>query len=239
MVCQENSILGTDITSILTISFSFCFRTLDGYTNILLYGNEVRSNCNIVAEGTTQADAVITVDFGTGSCTGNTVTLDEGIIKIDGNKVVSFGSSFKDIIFIMSSCDDQVFITKSYRDASSIEINGADGNDSIELGDASQGLESLVFANIILDGGKGTNDKLTVHDESSKISKPGIEIRPTLMTGIHGNAKQTISYFDVEDLNIELGNSPADITVFSTAKNTSLTLTTQGMLSFNHQHANN
>lgn len=209
-------------------SFSIFNRTLDGYTNILVYGNEVRSNCKIIAQGTSQADAVITVDFGSGACTGNKVTLDEGIITIDGNEVVSFGSPFKDIIFIMSSCDDQVFISKTYSDASSIEINGADGNDIIELGDASQGLESLHFANIILDGGKGTNDKLMVHDKSSNMLKPGVEIRPTLITGIHGSAKQTISHFDVEDLNIELGTSPANVMVFSTAKNTSLTLKTQG-----------
>jgi hypothetical protein len=201
----------------------------------LVYGNEVHSKCKIIAQGTTQADAIITVDFGARSCTSNTVTLNEGIITINGNQVVSFGPSFKDIVFFMSNCDDRVFITKTYRDSSSIEINGADGNDTIELGDARQGFESLVFANIIIDGGAGTNDKLVIHDESSNISKPGIELRPTLLTGIHGSARQTVSYFDVEDLNVELGTHPAEITVFSTAKNTSLTLTTQGKPSYTNE----
>ena len=61
-------------------------RTLDGHTNILIYGSEVLSGCKINADGTDQSDAIITVDFGQGACTsGNSITLNEGSIEIDGH----------------------------------------------------------------------------------------------------------------------------------------------------------
>ena len=200
--------------------------TLDGYTHVYIQGNEVGSNCRIVAQGTSLADAVITVDFGTGSCgSGYQVTLNEGSILIGVNEIISFGSSFKNIIFIMSNCNDEVFISKTHGDASSIEIQGADGNDVIELGNADHPLETI-FGNIIIDGGKGS-DKLTLQDMSSTQSKPNVELRPTTMTGIHGSDDNSISYFGVEASFVNLGSVPANVTVFSTSKDSSLTLTTQ------------
>jgi hypothetical protein len=178
---------------------------------------------------------VITIDFGTeDSCTsGYEVMLNEGIISIGSHELVSFESPFKDVVFIMSNCNDKVFVNKTHGDASSIEIEGADGDDIIVIGVEDEALEACVFANIIVDGGQD-NDVLTVHDESSSSAK-SVEIRYSLARGLHTGTnetdKKTISYLDVEDWYMNLGTAPANATVFSTPKDSSFTLTTQGKVS--------
>ena len=203
-------------------------RTLDGHTNILIYGSEVLSGCKINADGTDQSDAIITVDFGQGACTsGHSITLNEGSIEIDGHEIVSFGSPFKDIAFMMSNCDDQVYITETFTDLSSVEVIGYDGDDTIELGSSTKALDTNIFSNIIIDGGGGS-DSLTIYDQSSSSTKPDIAVRPTSISGIHGGGSKNIAYFAVENINMSLGTVSANVTVFSTAKDASLTLTTQG-----------
>jgi hypothetical protein len=87
------------------------------------------------------ANAILTIDFGEESCTsGHTVTLNKNKVVINGNEIMTFGTPFKDIIFAMSNCNDQVKMTKTYSDtSSSIEIIGYEWNDIIELGDLSMG----------------------------------------------------------------------------------------------------
>ena len=203
-------------------------RTLDGHTNILIYGSEVLSGCKINAAGKDESDAIITVDFGQGTCTsGHSITLNEGSIEIDGNEIVSFGSPFKDIAFMMSNCNDQVYITKTYSDLSSVEVIGYDGNDSIELGSITNAIDTSIFGNVIIDGGGGI-DVLKIHDQNSSSTKAGIAVRPTSISGIHGSGSENIAYFAVENIDMSLGTVSADVSVESTAKNASLTLTTQG-----------
>lgn len=211
----------------LKLVFNQYNRNLVGYTNILVYGNEVLSGCSIIANGTPDADAVITIDFGQGSCkSGNEVALSEGSIFIDEVKIVTFGTAFKDIIFAMSDCDDVITIAKTYTDTSSVEVLGYGGNDRIILGDSSRPIHNIIFANIIIDGGRGKRDVLRIQDQGSSKSKP-VAVRPTTLTGIHGTGSETISYFGIENINLSLGSSAAQVNVYSTAKDLSLTLTTQ------------
>lgn len=198
--------------------FTLNTRTLVGYTNILVYGNEVQSGCKIIADGTPEADAVITIDFGQGNCTsGKTVTLNEGSVFVDENEVVTFGARYQTIIFAMTNCNDNVTILKTYTDASSIELLGYDGDDTIVLGDGSEALDTTIFAkNFIIDGGGG-NNVLTINDQASSASKQVTSL-PTMFTGIHGIGNETISYFDIDHINMSLGNLDTQVYIFSTAK---------------------
>jgi hypothetical protein len=201
--------------------------TLSGYTNILVYGNEVRSGCNIIADGTTDGtSAILTIDFGQESCSsGHTVILNENKVIINGNEIVTIGTPFKDIILAMSNCNDQVTIAKTYSDTSSIEIITRDGDDRIELGDSSKGFDTNIVGNIIIDGGGGS-DTVIIHDESSATSKPDVAVRPTMISGIHASSSHSIAYFDVENINMSLGTVAANVNVFSTAQNAALLLAT-------------
>lgn len=196
-------------------------RTLAGYTNILVYGSEIQPGCKIIANGTS-TDAVITIDFGQHSCTiGKTVSLGEGIILIGNDEIVSFGTPYKDIVFVMSDCDDVININKTYSNALSVEVLGHGGDDKIVLGDSNRPLDTIIFANIIIDGG-GDTDLLMIHSQSY------VQIRSTMISGIQGSEGPIISYLD--DIDMSLGSSPAQVDVFSTAKEALFTLTTQGKL---------
>lgn len=203
--------------------------TLQGYTNILIWGSEVRSGCRIIADGTSDgANAILTVDFGQGSCSsGHTVALNKNQVVINGNPIVTFGTPYKDIILAMSNCNDQVTITKTYSDTSSIEIIGYDGNDNIVIGDSSEPMDTNIIGNIIIDGGGGS-DTVTIHDESSVTSKPDVAVRPTAISGIHANSAHSIAYFDVENIDLSLGTVAANVNVYSTSQDAALTLTTGG-----------
>ena len=202
--------------------------TLDGYTNILIHGNQVRPGCKIIADGAGDTNAIITVDFGPGSCTsGHSVTLNEGSIVINGNEIVTFGASFRDIIFAGSNCNDQLTIAKTNSDTSSVEIIAYDGSDTIVIGDSSSPLDTNIVGNVIIDGGSGV-DVLVIHDETSTASKPDVEVRPTSISGIHADSAHSVSYFDVENIDLKLGTVAAQVNVLSTAQDASLTLSTGG-----------
>lgn len=108
------------------IIYSCNKRILNGFSDILVYGSEVQSGCKIIANGSSDSEAVITVDFGQGPCiSGSTATLGIGSISINGNdEIVSFATSFKDIIFLMSNCNDEVShsLSKSYSCKISINL---------------------------------------------------------------------------------------------------------------------
>lgn len=164
--------------SYLKIDFSQITRTLQGYSNILVYGNEVQPGCKIHAGGTNEGDSVITVDFGQGPCTsGYSVALNEGSIFIGNDEIISFGSPYKDIILILSNCNDQVIISKTYADVTSVEVQGNNGDDNIVLGDTTQALDIDMHGSIIIDGGVGS-DVLSILDQGSSISKT-IEVQPS------------------------------------------------------------
>ena len=71
--------------------------------NAVLYSNlsspnvlQVMSGCRIVADGTIEADATITIDFGQGACTsGSQAELLAGSIILNGVEVVLYGTSYK------------------------------------------------------------------------------------------------------------------------------------------------
>jgi hypothetical protein len=228
-----NVILPSPIQDTLTTVVRDCNAqwTLDGYTNVLIYGSEVQSGCQIIANGSSDANAILTIDFGQLSCSsGHSVTLNEGSVVIDGNEIVAFDASFKDIILAGSNCADQFTITKTYDDTSSIEILGYDGSDTIILGDSSAPFDTDIVGNIIVDGGAGS-DTLTIHDQGSTASKPDVAVRPTMISGVHADSAHSVAYFDVENINMSLGTVASQVTVHSTAAGVSLTLTTQGKCS--------
>ena len=224
----------TDGTVYHTLTF-ICLshiRTLVGYSNILVYGDEVQSGCKIIADGTNEGDVILTVDFSQGPCTsGYAVSLNEGNIIISGNEIVSFGTPFKDIMFIMSNCNDEVIIAKTFTDVTSVEVLGNGGDDNIVIGDADQALDINVHGNIIIDSGAGSGDVLSILDQSSLVSKT-IEVRPSKLSGIHGSKNETISYFATENINISLGNIDTRVRVRATVKDASLSIDTQGMKLF-------
>ena len=76
----------------------------------------------------------------------------------------------------MSDCDDEIVIAETYSDALSVEVLGYNGNDRIVLGDKNRPLETIIFANIILDGGEGSRDVLVVNDQGTTTAKP-IEVQ--------------------------------------------------------------
>ena len=202
-------------------------RTLAGYTNILVYGSEIQPGCKIIANGTS-TDAVITIDFGQDLCTvGKTVSLGEGIILIGNDDIVSFGTPYKDIVFVMSDCDDVITIFKTYSNALSVEVLGHGGDDKIVLGDSNRPLDTIIFANIIIDGGQGSRDVLTIHDEGSKESK-AVAMHSMMLTGIHGSGSQTILYSGIESINLLLGSASTQVDISSTENDVSLTIITQG-----------
>ena len=139
-------------------------------------------------------------------------------------------------INIKCICFFQVIIAETHSSATSVEILGYAGNDRIVLGDNNRPLDEIIFANIIIDGGEGDRDTLAVNDQGSSVSKP-IEVRATTVTGIHGSNGESIAYFDLETIDVALGRAATVANVYSTSKDTSLTLRTQdGDDTFNIQN---
>lgn len=203
--------------------------TLEGHTNLFIHGSLIGSNFKVIADGTSLATALLVVDFSekTSCNSHHTVILTAGTISIDSIEAVQYGEAYSDIQLVMSSCDDMVHVESTYESASSIEIVGTAGNNTIELGVDESPFEEQIHCNIIVDGGKGSNDVLKIHDSSSSMLKPDLAMRPTLISGIHNSTNHSISLFNIEHVEFELGTSPANFTVYSTAKNTSVTVTTQ------------
>jgi hypothetical protein len=145
------------------------------------------------------------------------VTLDEGSIFIGDVEVVSFGAPYKDIVFIMTECNDMITIAKTYDDTSSVEVLGYGGDDIIVLGDAAQALDTGIFGSLIIDGGEGFGDVLKIQDQGSSSTKE-ITIRPTMLNGIHGSRNQSLSYFAIEQIDMSLGAAATQVYMFATAK---------------------
>ena len=212
---------------------NLCFlilRILNGYTNILIYGSEVLPGCKVIAQGSADADAIITVDFGQGTCsTGASASLHAGIISINGNEIVSFSTAYKDIVFVTSDCADEISIFETYSDASSVEVISNAGDDNIIIGGDNRPLDTNIFCNIIVDGGPGS-DVLTIRDYDSLVSK-SVEVHSTMLRGLYGSEDEAIFYFYVEEIDMTLCDADAQVDVYSTAKHAKLTLTTGGKAS--------
>jgi hypothetical protein len=228
--------------------------TLTGHTNLEILGDEIKQGCHITASGSVEATAILTVDLGAVDCTstnGLSIELNEGSLSIDGNEILSFGAPFADIYLVTSPCGDsgtlkaamcivpsQLFtphhnffsvslvnITKTYADSSSIEITVFDGDSSIVIGNEAAAFDTQIFSSIIIDAGDGF-DSLKIYDTASNVAK-SVEIRPTTMKGLHADTVQGVSYFGIESVDIELGTAAANLTVHSTAKNTTMKVSSQ------------
>lgn len=201
--------------------------TLVGHTDIYVWGSEIQSGCKIIADGAKESDAIIKVDFGQGTCdSGKTVSLDGRSISIDGSEAINFGAPFKNIIFVMTDCNDEVTISSTSNDAISIEVIGNDGDDKVILGQGEPALETNIFTDLVLDGGAGAADELVINDSGSSASK-SIRIFPTMITDVLGGFNTTISYFSFENIDMLLGSSDADVAVEFMPRSTSLSMTSQ------------
>ena len=170
-------------------------RYLSGYTNILVYASQIRSGCYIRGYGSSEADAIVTVDFGQTECTsGVSITLDEGSIIFDGREVIRFDSPFKDIILKMTECNDEINILKTFTDVSSINVLAYGGNDKIVLGDETESLDTIIFGNIMIDGGRGSADILWIHNEMS-------------VAGFNTVGADTIIYFATENIDVKISDN--------------------------------
>ena len=226
---EDNSCLIYSILHVFNAltSDSCLLRTLVGHTDIYVWGSEIQSGCNIIADGAEESDAIITVDFGQGTCdSGKTVSLDGRTISIDGSEAINFGAPFKNIIFVMTDCNDEVTISSTSSDAISIEVIGNDGDDKVILGQGEPALETNIFTDLVLDGGAGDADELVINDSGSSASK-SIRIFPTMITDVLGGFNTTISYFSFENIDMLLGSSDADVAVDFMPRSTSLSMTSQ------------
>ena len=105
---------------------------LTGSTDLKIKGREAKIGCFVDAPGNLADGAVLTIDFDLdlGSCgSGYFVVIDENEVYIGTRGsmsylVVQFGQKFRDIVIIMSPCDDFVQIKKTYDDSSYVEIVG-------------------------------------------------------------------------------------------------------------------
>ena len=157
---------------------------------------------------------------------GKTVALREGqIFTVGYDDAIAFEPKYKNIILKTTDCDDRITIVKTYPNASSLKVFGYGGNDRVIVGDGSHPLDTLIFANLTIDGGLGT-DKLKIHDEGSLVNKSVIMHYPTVI-GVTGNST-TFSYHDFEDIHFLLGNANMDVDVDFVGQDASLTLSTQG-----------
>ncbi len=197
---------------------------------MLIYGSEIQAGCRIHALGSEEARATLTIDFGTDSCdTERRLSVTDGIITFGytgEEAIISFGQAFQDVTFVLSNCGDYISVVKTYSDASSIEIVGAAGNDTIVLGNDYTGFEASIFANIIVDGKDG-DDVLVIKDGASSVLKANIDIRSSVITGIHEDPQKRIDHFSVDEYSISLGSTPANLTVLLRGVDKTLNITTQ------------
>ena len=158
--------------------------------------------------------------------------------------ILNYGRPFKDIVLIMSKCDDIVRIKKTYNDSSLIDITSGTGNDTIEIGVEGGGMENRIYSNLIVDAGDGT-DYLLIHDDGSTTSKD-IDVRFNLMRGFDGvdskgNSSSTntssgteIFLFGVEQISMNLGPFDNVVNIASTPTDSTLNVTSQGGADFIH-----
>ena len=166
-----------------------------------MYGSKLLGDCYIDANGSSEADGVITIDFGQESCTnGISVSLDnENSIFVGDKKIVWFSYYYRDIIFKMTECDDVISILKTRSNMASISILGYGGNDRIVLGDHTQPLDEIIFGSIMVDGGRGDADVLWIHNDISP-------------AGFNAVGAQSISYLATENIDVKVSDNRLDDT---------------------------
>ena len=155
--------------------------------------------------------------------TGYSVKIVEGSVYFgnEPNPTVTFDKSFRNIIIMMSPCDDTVIVQETFDNSESIGILTGKGDDLIEIGTLNSAFDTEIGAPVVVDAGYGT-DKLIIYDDNSAVITKKQEVLPTLVRGIHDNENHTVSYFHVEEMEIYL--SQCDVEVRSTAKDSLLTV---------------
>ena len=196
---------------------------IDGHTNIEVMGREIRSGCTIDVQGTAISDADLVVNFEIDRLcqNGYTVTLEEGVLRI-GSATITFGTPFKIIELIMSPCDDNVNIIKTYDDTEEVIIIGGSGSDVIELGAVNTKFEDQIHSDIIIESVPGSHYEIIVNDEGSNESK-NIIVRPSGLTGFHEFDNRTIAFppFGVDEATLRIGEGTM-LNVENTAKDVAL-----------------
>ena len=211
---------------------------LVGHTNMEIRGDQIKPGCDIAALGN-QTDSILTVDFGLETigencAQGYEIEVDEGQMVING-ATLTYGSPFKDIILIMSACNDIVHIKKTFKDSSLIDINTGGGNDTIIIGVENTGFEDQISSNLVVDAGNGM-DYLLIYDEGSE--PKDIDVKFNLLRGLDGADYRNstnftdIFYFNVEQFSMNLGTSDNVVHVSSTGQDSTVNITSQGGADF-------
>jgi hypothetical protein len=216
--------------------------TLVGHTNILVKANEVSNGCVLNVDGAARR-AILTVDFGTAECSPTlpnphpTVTLDQqnnllSFSNQNGTEMtINHGEAFLDISIILSDCDDIVTIASTFQtpNASSVEISGRGGNDTITIGVVGQKFEEIIVGNIIIDAGTGSNNSLEIIDDSDKNKNEQLRIRQ--LTGLHADPAnvddpiKSIQFSNIQILTIDLSAGENHLDVVSTPIGATTTIT--------------
>ena len=132
--------------------------TLNGSTDITIKGRETMQGCFVSVPGDSGDAFTLTIDFSLDleSCgSGYSVLIDRDEVSIGSRNsmtypVIQFGKKFKDIVILMSPCDDMVEIRQTYEDASFIEIVSGGGNDTIIIGEQGRPYEDTINAGEML-----------------------------------------------------------------------------------------
>ena len=200
--------------------------TLRGATDILIKGAELGTNCKVKAygnDGGKDNTLSLTIDFGLDlACNiDRTVQMNKNSMNVNSSPVLEFDESFKIITIIMSKCNDAVHVAESFPDTQSIEIITGKGDDVITIGTVGDSFENRIHAPVVVDAGKGGDDRLIIRDDKSPSHKKQ-QVTPNLIRGIHESELDSVAYDGVE--NLEMFFEYADALVSSTSKDSSLSI---------------
>ena len=206
-----------------------------GHSNIEVRGREILPGCHIKVPGNENVDATLTVDFDLdqSSCIdGYSVELNKDRMVVQ-NAIVEFGRPFKNIVIIMSPCNDVVHIKKTYDDTSTVLIKGGAGNDKITIGEQGTVFEDQIHAPIVIKTAKENSDyEIEVHDAGS-IEEKEIALTPRGISGVHALDSATISFDPsngIGDVKLRLGKK-STMNVSSTPNDQSVIIDTRSQTS--------
>ena len=222
-----------EVSSLVTTVDGDCDTSwvLEGHSQLYVMANDILNGCRIKHLGGLYTTSKLTVNFGdlvVEECSGYSVLIgrevDEGknftTIEINGVKnVIMVGESFETIEILGSQCNDNIRLSASARTGSSISINGRMGNDTITIGSANNGLDSIT-KRVFVDGGLGV-DKLIVEDSRSTLNKKNGQLYPGSVLNLMGNNVEDkpseLFYSKFEEVVVNLSQGVNIFNVDSTA----------------------
>jgi len=222
---------------LLTTTFtSRCDRPweLVGHTNVVVDANRILRGCNIRSSGGQFNEASLTLDFATSDCSdGNEVTIGANGSEMEiivtrpetsgGEFTITLGPSYTYIELFLPPCDrTTVTIVSTLETVEDIFIQGGAGDDIIAVGNLKDGLDSI-HADITVNGGLGQN-VLSIIDSASIKAKNG-RLTSGLVLGLLPWDNQTLSFSDVDTLELSLSAGGNDLEVSSTPRFSDTTIT--------------